>query len=607
MPAWSSPLEVTYYGVNIIGVVLIVLFSSHQSGSVRVRQQYRLFLNGILLSFAPILALTVIPMLLHFPFIVAGSVSMFFLICFPLTLGYAVLRYQILVLDTYIRRYISLMTGATFLSMLIYFIVAGCSAFFSKQPIVLVIVITLLLPLPCIWLARKTEALTERLFFSEMLHYRRLVNALPSQISGLDLMQVTRALTAAACDTFAAPAACVFVLEEDHYTLFSAEQSLREQEYSLLLSLRSFVPQLQVAHTMTIDARLPLISLLQDAQHPPTLCELLVSDGQPASGMARFLSVEQHCATGHNPLFVPLRSQGTLLAILLLDERGDHEPYAGPDFEGMRLLMSRFLPLLETARLTRELQTRNTQLQAANEHLSDLDVLKNHFITSTSHELRTPLTSVSGYIDLLLAHEGQLSHEECREFLRKAGIACEELVQQVSIISDVGRLQFESKQVTLNACSLNDIIVQATEIMGAEAMHQQRSIKVEASPAISVLASAQHVREVLLNLLSNAFKYSPHGTPVFIRTDLREDEVTISVQDCGLGVPQLEQKYLFEQFVRLERDMNSPVRGAGLGLAICKQLVESMGGRIWLDSTGIAGQGSIFSFSLKLSPALALT
>lgn len=118
----------------------------------------------------------------------------------------------------------------------------------------------------------------------------------------------------------------------------------------------------------------------------------------------------------------------------------------------------------------------NEQLQSANERLSELDLLKNQFIMSTSHELRTPLTAVAGYIDLLLEHADSLSPAQHSEFLRKAGVACEELVQQVKVISDAGRLQFEIKRVTLGPCSLNEILEQAIEIMGVEALHQQRSI-----------------------------------------------------------------------------------------------------------------------------------
>ena len=80
--------------------------------------------------------------------------------------------------------------------------------------------------------------------------------------------------------------------------------------------------------------------------------------------------------------------------------------------------------------------------------------------------------------------------------------------------------------------------------------------------------------------------------------------VTVQVHDCGLGVPLDQQEQLFERFVRLERDMNSPVRGAGLGLYISKQLIQAMGGRIWLESRGVKGEGSTFYFTLRHAPVI---
>jgi signal transduction histidine kinase len=116
---------------------------------------------------------------------------------------------------------------------------------------------------------------------------------------------------------------------------------------------------------------------------------------------------------------------------------------------------------------------------------------------------------------------------------------------------------------------------------------------------LHVMADDLRLRQVLLNLMSNAIKYSPERTDIDITSDVDEQNITVRIRDRGLGVPPQEQQRLFNRFARLERDMNSPTRGAGLGLHISKQLVEAMGGRIWIESTGIAGEGSTFAFTLK--------
>jgi len=114
-----------------------------------------------------------------------------------------------------------------------------------------------------------------------------------------------------------------------------------------------------------------------------------------------------------------------------------------------------------------------------------------------------------------------------------------------------------------------------------------------------VMADELRLRQVLLNLVSNALKYSSPQSDIDITASMKNGNVNVSIRDRGQGVPPKDQARLFKRFVRLERDMNSPIRGAGLGLYISKRLIEAMGGRIWVESTGKAGEGSIFTFTLK--------
>jgi signal transduction histidine kinase len=118
------------------------------------------------------------------------------------------------------------------------------------------------------------------------------------------------------------------------------------------------------------------------------------------------------------------------------------------------------------------------------------------------------------------------------------------------------------------------------------------------------MADEMRLRQVLLNLLNNALKYSPEGTDVEIAADAEEGRIKVGMRDHGLGIPLADQERLFERFTRLDRDINSPVRGAGLGLYICKQLVWAMGGQIEVESAGQSGDGSLFSFTLQIASEL---
>jgi signal transduction histidine kinase len=136
-----------------------------------------------------------------------------------------------------------------------------------------------------------------------------------------------------------------------------------------------------------------------------------------------------------------------------------------------------------------------------------------------------------------------------------------------------------------------------------------------------VLADESRLRQIFVNLLSNALKYSSAGSPLEVMASgvsagarpwaggstLTSDgavpvqEVCISVRDYGLGVPPKEAARLFRRFVRLQRDIAGSVRGTGVGLYLCQQFVQAMGGRIWLESSGVPGEGSTFSFTLPVA------
>jgi signal transduction histidine kinase len=238
-------------------------------------------------------------------------------------------------------------------------------------------------------------------------------------------------------------------------------------------------------------------------------------------------------------------------------------------------------------------------LRAAYERQKELDRLKDQFIMTASHELRTPLTAVQGYIDLLEQYNASLSAEERSSFLAKAQRSSDELVLLVGNIMDASRVETDVEQVSLCTVSLASSVMYIVEILEAIMQRENRHIQVNVPAHIMVVADELRLRQVLLNLVGNAIKYSPAGTSVDISAVTCGEDVTLRVRDFGLGVPAADQERLFERFVRLERDMNSPARGTGLGLYISKRLIEAMGGRIWVESSGTPGKGSIFAFTLK--------
>jgi signal transduction histidine kinase len=242
-----------------------------------------------------------------------------------------------------------------------------------------------------------------------------------------------------------------------------------------------------------------------------------------------------------------------------------------------------------------------TELYQAYERQKELDRLKDEFIIIASHELRTPLTSVQGFIDLLINYNDTLDDEKRTHFLTIAQHECDELVHQVNMMLEAGKAQTTAKSVKVQPVSLNDTLIGVQETLAPTLIEEKRTLNLDIPSSLSVLADQIYLRQIFSNLLINALKYSPHGSPLKVWTEQQENNtLIIHIQDYGAGIPPNAQRHIFERFVRLERDMNSPVRGVGLGLPLCKHLLEAMNGQIWVESTGIPGEGSTFSFSLKI-------
>ncbi|MGZ3600918.1 MAG: sensor histidine kinase [Ktedonobacterales bacterium] len=244
----------------------------------------------------------------------------------------------------------------------------------------------------------------------------------------------------------------------------------------------------------------------------------------------------------------------------------------------------------------------------------ELDRLKDHFISSVNHELRTPIMALQGYVELSRELAAQGDYARQATMLERSAEAVSHLAGLVTSVLNIRRVEADAANLTLTAFALEPVVVGATHLLDPKETGQpQRPIHVSVPADLRVHADEERVRQVLLNLLSNAAKYSPPGSAIDITARAHEPGrrggrgpapdthmVEIAVRDYGLGIPPNQAVLLFQRFVRLERDMASPVVGTGLGLAICRTYVEAMGGRIWVESSGVPDEGSTFIFTLPL-------
>jgi len=220
------------------------------------------------------------------------------------------------------------------------------------------------------------------------------------------------------------------------------------------------------------------------------------------------------------------------------------------------------------------------------------------------HELRTPLTQLQGYLELLSESHEQIDAATRTHFLNSAIQGCEELRRLVETVLEAAHSTTGVKPANGETLVVQDVL-QDVLVRFEPHIREAFLLHIACPNELTVWADQNYIRQVLSNLLSNAFKFAPKQSQVIISGTLCENEeevapsmVRLCIQDAGPGIPPAEAALLFEPFVRLSRDLSGNVPGTGLGLYICKQLIEVMGGRIWVESTGIAGQGSRFCFTL---------
>ncbi|NMC34884.1 MAG: PAS domain-containing protein [Veillonellaceae bacterium] len=225
--------------------------------------------------------------------------------------------------------------------------------------------------------------------------------------------------------------------------------------------------------------------------------------------------------------------------------------------------------------------------------------IKTKFLAMISHELRTPLTSIKGFTTTLLAEDVIWEPEEQRDFVQTIQQEANRLQELIDHLLDLSRLEAGMLPISLEPHSLQDVIEDALPQFQTLTNEQILTIHVPATLPL-VYVDAKRIAQVLVNLVRNAAFYSNKGTEINISAHLRKDFVQINVIDQGPGIPPAEHKRVFRAFQRGKSVENSSVQGAGLGLAICKGLVEAHGGHIWVKKKSTPG--ATISFTIPLVP-----
>jgi signal transduction histidine kinase len=241
-----------------------------------------------------------------------------------------------------------------------------------------------------------------------------------------------------------------------------------------------------------------------------------------------------------------------------------------------------------------ELREINAQLEAASRH-------KSAFLAGMSHELRTPLNAIIGFSEVLLDPSLKVTEEERLQFLTDTLNGGKHLLKLINEVLDLSKIEAGRMELNIEPALLRDILDAVQTTMRSLAVQKAIDLRVEGDSGVEpVPIDAARIKQVLLNLVGNAIKFTPEAGKVWVRADAESGAVRVEVGDTGPGISAEDQERIFLEFeqIKMDRGWDKP-EGTGLGLALAKRFVEMHGGKIWVESE--LGKGSRFIFTLPTS------
>jgi two-component system phosphate regulon sensor histidine kinase PhoR len=233
----------------------------------------------------------------------------------------------------------------------------------------------------------------------------------------------------------------------------------------------------------------------------------------------------------------------------------------------------------------------------------ELDEMKSQLLATVSHELRTPLASIKGFATTLLREDVRWDEASRHEFLSIIDKESDRLSELISNLLDMSRIEAGTLRVDPDFADLRAIV--AETLAEFQVMTRVHEFRMEAPPSLpSVWADPRRARQVMRNLVENAVKYSPQGGLITVNVQVTGNWLEVSVKDQGLGIEPRHLESIFERFYQVDSASTRRVGGSGLGLSICKAIIEAHSGRIWAESD--LGVGSTFRFTLPLVPPQGL-
>jgi len=371
-------------------------------------------------------------------------------------------------------------------------------------------------------------------------------------------------------------------LTKERFGLYHAHIYLLDENWSTLLLAAGAgdvgKQMVDTGHAIQLDVERSLVARATRAKNP-----IIVNDVRKE---ADFLA---------NPLLpdtvsemaIPMIVGDKVLGVFDVQSK-DANGFSDEDAQIYSTLASQVAIALQNARLYQEQSATVTQLR-------ELDRLKSSFLANMSHELRTPLNSILGFTEVMLEGlDGPITPnmDNDLKLINKNG---QHLLHLINDVLDMAKIESGKMNLIIEKFNLHEIFDEVISITSPQAGEKKLTLKVDKESDLNVEINADRtrLRQVMINLVNNALKFTEKGK-ITIRATREENNVLISVKDTGIGIPPAELEAVFQEFTQVDSSTTRKAGGTGLGLPISRKLIEMHGGKLWAESNGVDGEGSTF-------------
>lgn len=407
--------------------------------------------------------------------------------------------------------------------------------------------------------------------------------------SSFDRNSISAKLTEAIRKSFNVELVGLFILDKESKTLVPAAMSLSERSKKVVSKHKNFLYSQEI---LLIDSDNACYRSITEEKRVES--KSLFAAWKP-NGYKQALH-ELHVASNiQSAIIFPLINNHKPIGVLIISLNRSYRSFSKYERESIESVVNVITLALDKVLLYEQLVT-------ANRKLKELDTAKSEFISIASHQLRTPLTGIMGYLSMMVAGDfGKIEPTQLK-ILQDVYGASNRLIRIVNIFLNVSRIEAGRFYLDYKKITFESVVDEI--IMELKPTASKKGIELVIDPSVKhigdVMVDPDKMKDVALNLVDNAIKYSQHGTITF-SAKKENGNVHAFVKDQGVGIEPEEAKRLFSKFVRGTGIARVQPNGSGLGLFIAKKVVEEHGGKIWVESEGV-GKGSTFQFIIPIKP-----